>query len=298
MHVNPSLLPEFLMQGLGPISFIGQNPAAAIICQQFINTFNIRNIGRSQAKGPDHSDLGNLQMQLVPKERLTKPFAVTGRALKQFAVFGTNKLADLKRHAIENLQPPATVGLQVFPKRFFDLPEIGRLSHKVAAVWNSRKQIMPMLLEIMINTFVFLKSFKFSDDLHGYYFTVGHLRQRPARTKLAPWKIFFAKIINCNKVFYDKVYQLHLTLLALWGTFVSSLFNQKNSSELAPGLSPEGKVRETIGFSNTEFLRSKDSSGASFIKGKQEGLLKSSSNRNRIPRSLLRGEFIVWRVSF
>ncbi|MCD4781641.1 MAG: hypothetical protein K8S27_13990 [Candidatus Omnitrophica bacterium] len=48
-----------------------------------------------------------------------------------------------------------------------------------------------------------------------------------------------------------------------------SLFNRKNSPELAPGLPPEGRVRENMGFSNTEFHRSMDSTVANFLEGKQ-----------------------------
>jgi hypothetical protein len=59
--------------------------------------------------------------------------------------------------------------------------------------------------------------------------------------------------------------------------------------ELAPRLPPEGRARETMSFSNLEFHRSKDASGANFIEGKLKGLLKSNYNRNRIPRQLAAG---------
>jgi XTP/dITP diphosphohydrolase len=44
-----------------------------------------------------------------------------------------------------------------------------------------------------------------------------------------------------------------------------------------------------MSFSNLEFHRSKDASGANFIEGKLKGLLKSNYNRNRIPRQLAAG---------
>ena len=70
------------------------------------------------------------------------------------------------------------------------------------------------------------------------------------------------------------------------------VFNQRIPRELAPGLPLEGRVRETIGFSNTEYHRSTDSSAANVLEGKPNGLFEPGYNRNRIPRSLLRGAFI------
>ncbi len=207
MNINTSLLPKSFPQRFRTIPFISKNQPWVIFSHKFLNTCNImdiRNYKRAYYPNP-----ANFQMKLISKKCLSKPFPIRGQSLKQLCVLSSNKFTHFYRHTINYLKPLLFLCLQVFKKSFLNFPKTCRLPDKVTAVRHLWKKVKPMLFKVSINTFIFVKSFEFTNYFHSNHFAVSELGLKTPFPQFTYWKIPFAKIVNHSKNGYNKIYQFH-----------------------------------------------------------------------------------------
>jgi len=209
MKIDPTALPQSLLQRLRAIALICQHPTVMISFQQILNKVYIVDTGWSQDSAFDHAQSGHFQMQAIPEVCSPKPLTVSGTAFEQVGPFGPDEFTYFHRHAVQNLKPVALMIVQIDKKHFLDLPEVSRLADKVASVGHLWKEALPVPFEVLIDVFVSVISKVFSDDFHGDYLAVSQFWQKSSGAKFSSLGMLFAKIINNYEGFDDKISEIH-----------------------------------------------------------------------------------------
>jgi len=162
-----------------------------------------------------------LHMQPIAKKGGSKPFSIISRFLKKFRVFGSDKLAYFYGHTIHNLNLLILVTRKVFKKYLFNLPQVSALSHKVRSMRHFGKQMRPMVLEVFIDVFIFVKAKIFAGNFHGYHFTIRQFWRKSAGSQFMKFRKVFIKVINQNINRDDKIYKSHICPPWLVKDFIS-----------------------------------------------------------------------------
>ena len=229
VKVNLSLVPQFLLQGLGTIAFITQNPSHIVRINQRFGILDIMLIGRGQDKTANNPDVGDLQVKTIAEECASEPLAVCGGVLKLFSGSAANKFTDFYGHAVNNLKIMVRIVAQILIKALFNMPKVCTLTDKITSVRKLWEQRSPVAIKILINPLIGVKSHVFADQFHGNNLTVGQFGQWPAGSERMIWKTGFAKIISHYEHIDDIINKFHFRPPCLNKVLVSPLLSAMRS---------------------------------------------------------------------
>lgn len=229
VKINLSFGPQFLLQGLGTIAFITQNPAHTVRINQRFSVLDIMLVGRGQNKTANDPNVGDLQMKAIAEECASKPLSVCGGVLKLFSCSAANKFTDFYRNAVDNLKIMVRILAQILKKALFNMPQICTLTDKITSVRKLWEQRSSVAIIILINPLIGIKSQVFADQFHCNNLTVSQFWQWSAGSQRVIWKISFAKIISHYEHIDDIINKFHFRPPCLNKVLVSPLLSAMRS---------------------------------------------------------------------